>query len=159
VLAEADFHIVAVPTPIDPDKQPDLRAIRHASTIIGGRLKKGDVVVFESTVYPGATEDECRSILENCSGLMAGVDFGLGYSPERINLGDPLHRFENIKKVVSAADESTLEIVAEAYGSVLSTGVYRAPSIRSRKPRKSSRTPSATSILRSSTSYPSSSID
>jgi UDP-N-acetyl-D-galactosamine dehydrogenase len=129
-LAGADFHIVAVPTPIDADRQPDLAAIRAASSMIGANLKKDDIVVFESTVYPGATEEDCRPILERCSGLSAGDDFGLGYSPERINPGDPTHRFETIRKVVSAGDEATLDIVAQVYGSVVSTGVYRAPSIK-----------------------------
>jgi UDP-N-acetyl-D-glucosamine/UDP-N-acetyl-D-galactosamine dehydrogenase len=129
-LAAADFHIVAVPTPIDADRQPDLAAIRAASSMIGASLKKDDIVVFESTVYPGATEEDCRPILERCSGLKAGIDFGLGYSPERINPGDPTHRFETIRKVVSAGDEATLDIVAQVYGSVVSTGVYRAPSIK-----------------------------
>ncbi len=119
-----------MPTPIDADRQPDLAAIRAASSMIGTNLKKDDIVVFESTVYPGATEEDCRPILERCSSLKAGIDFGLGYSPERINPGDPTHRFETIRKVVSAGDEATLDIVAQVYGSVVSTGVYRAPSIK-----------------------------
>jgi len=129
-LARADFHIVAVPTPIDADKQPDLGAIRAASSMLGAHLKKNDIVVFESTVYPGATEEDCLPILERCSGLSAGVDFGLGYSPERINPGDPVHRFETIRKVVSAGDEATLDIVADVYTSVVSAGVHRAPTIK-----------------------------
>jgi UDP-N-acetyl-D-galactosamine dehydrogenase len=98
--------------------------------MIGANLKGNDIVVFESTVYPGATEDDCLPILERCSGLKAGIEFGLAYSPERINPGDVLHRFENIKKVVSAGDEVTLNIVAQVYGSVVSAGVYRAPTIK-----------------------------
>ena len=129
-LAKADFHIVAVPTPIDSSKKPDLTPLLSASKVVGQILKKGDIVVFESTVYPGATEDECASILEKESGLKSGEDFFLGYSPERINPGDKQHTFTTIKKVVSAQDEQTLKVVAEVYSSVVDAGVYEASSIK-----------------------------
>jgi UDP-N-acetyl-D-galactosamine dehydrogenase len=102
----------------------------EASRMVGAALKKGDIVVFESTVYPGAVEEECVPILEQCSGLKAGSDFTVGYSPERINPGDKLHRFETIMKVVSAQDAKTLDIVADVYGSVVTAGIHRAPSIK-----------------------------
>jgi len=129
-LACADFHIVAVPTPIDASKQPDLRPLIQASETVGRELKPGDIVVYESTVYPGATEEECIPILERASGLKAGSDFTVGYSPERINPGDSEHKFSTITKVVSGQDEATLETVAQVYGSVVSAGVHRASSIR-----------------------------
>jgi UDP-N-acetyl-D-glucosamine/UDP-N-acetyl-D-galactosamine dehydrogenase len=127
---DCDFFIVTVPTPIDEARRPDLGAILNASRAVGGALKKGDIVVYESTVYPGAVEDECVPILERSSGLKAGADFGVGYSPERINPGDKKHRFETITKVVSAQNAETLDIVARVYGSVVTAGVHRAPSIR-----------------------------
>jgi UDP-N-acetyl-D-galactosamine dehydrogenase len=129
-LMKADFFIVAVPTPIDEARNPDLRAMIAASRSVGSVLKRGDIVVYESTVYPGAVEDDCIPNLEQTSNLEAGVDFTVGYSPERINPGDKRHRFETITKVVSAQDARTLEIVADVYGSVVSAGVHRAPSIR-----------------------------
>jgi UDP-N-acetyl-D-galactosamine dehydrogenase len=129
-MTKADFFIVAVPTPIDEARNPDLRAMIAASRSVGSVLKRGDIVVYESTVYPGAVEDDCIPNLEQTSGLEAGVDFTVGYSPERINPGDKRHRFETITKVVSAQDARTLEIVADVYGSVVSAGVHRAPSIR-----------------------------
>jgi len=129
-LRTADFHIVAVPTPIDDAKQPDLGPLRAASRAVGSQLKKGDIVVFESTVYPGATEEECVPELERASGLTCGVDFRVGYSPERINPGDREHRFRDITKVVSAQDDATLQIVAGVYESVVTAGVHRAPSIK-----------------------------
>lgn len=129
-LKKADFHIVAVPTPIDDAKQPDLEPILSASEKVGEALKKGDIVVFESTVYPGVTEEECVPVLERVSGLRCGVDFKVGYSPERINPGDQIHTFENIVKVVSGQDEETLEIIAQTYARVVKAGVHRAPSIR-----------------------------
>ncbi len=129
-LAAADFYIVTVPTPIDGARRPDLAAMLAASTTVGGVLKKGDIVVYESTVYPGAVEEDCMPVLENTSGLAAGRDFHVGYSPERINPGDKKHRFETIKKVVSAQDASTLDIVAGVYGSVVEAGIHRAPSIK-----------------------------
>ena len=129
-MARADFFIVTVPTPIDEARNPDLRAMIAASRSVGAVIKKGDIVVFESTVYPGAVEDDCIPVLEQNSHLKAGVDFTVGYSPERINPGDKEHRFETITKVVSAQDARTLEIVADVYGSVVRAGVHRAPSIR-----------------------------
>jgi UDP-N-acetyl-D-galactosamine dehydrogenase len=129
-LAAADFFIVTVPTPIDAARRPDLSRVRSASGIVGRALKPGDIVVYESTLYPGATEEECRPILEAASGLRAGADFGLGFSPERINPGDPAHRFQTISKVVAALDPATLDIIAETYGAVVEAGIHRAPSIR-----------------------------
>lgn len=129
-LAAADFFIVTVPTPIDGANKPDLRALLSASRSVGGALKTGDIVVYESTVYPGATEEECVPVLERASGLKAGVDFHVGYSPERINPGDKEHRFETIQKVVSAQDAESLGIVAEVYGAVVRAGIYQAPSIK-----------------------------
>jgi len=129
-LKKADFFIVTVPTPIDDALVPDLGAVHAASRTVGKALKKGDIVVYESTVYPGCTEDECGPILEKASGLKAGVDFTLGFSPERINPGDHLHRFETIVKVVSGSDARTLDIVAETYGAVVTAGIHRAPSIK-----------------------------
>ncbi len=129
-LASADFFIVTVPTPIDDARKPDLGAMLAASRTVGGVLKTGDIVVYESTVYPGAVEEECAPILESVSGLRAGIDFSIGYSPERINPGDKQHRFETIMKVVSAQDAATLDIVADVYGSVVTAGIHRAPSIR-----------------------------
>jgi UDP-N-acetyl-D-glucosamine/UDP-N-acetyl-D-galactosamine dehydrogenase len=129
-LSKADFHIIAVPTPIDSSKKPDLKPLLSASKSVGKILKKGDIVVYESTVYPGATEDECASVLQDESGLICGKDFFLGYSPERINPGDKKHTFKTIKKVVSAQDENTLDIVAEVYSSVVDAGVFKASSIK-----------------------------
>jgi len=129
-LKRADFYIVTVPTPIDEARRPDLRAMIGASRSVGSALKKGDIIVYESTVYPGAVEEDCVPILAETSGLRPGVDFTVGYSPERINPGDKQHRFETITKVVSAQDERTLEIVAAVYGSVVTAGVHRAPSIK-----------------------------
>ncbi len=129
-LALADFHIVAVPTPVDEAHQPDLSLMYRASETIGKALKKGDIVVYESTVYPGVTEDECVPVLERASGLVCGPDFTVGYSPERINPGDKEHTFTKIKKVVSGQDAETLEIVAAVYESVVTAGVHRASSIK-----------------------------
>jgi UDP-N-acetyl-D-galactosamine dehydrogenase len=129
-IAVADFIIVTVPTPIDKARRPDLGALIGASQTVGRTLKKGDIVVYESTVYPGATEEDCVPVLERASGLTAGRDFTVGYSPERINPGDQAHRFENIVKVVSGQDARTLDIVAAVYGSVVKAGVHRAPSIK-----------------------------
>jgi len=119
-----------VPTPIDGARRPDLRAILSASEIVGKVLKRGDIVVYESTVYPGAIEEECLPVLEKKSRLAGGRDFTVGYSPERINPGDAAHRFESITKVVSAQDARTLDTVADVYGSVVKAGIYRAPSIK-----------------------------
>ncbi|HYW92535.1 MAG TPA: nucleotide sugar dehydrogenase [Gammaproteobacteria bacterium] len=129
-LASASFFIVAVPTPIDGDRRPDLGALRAASETVGRCLKRGAVVVYESTVYPGVTEEVCGPILEEASGLRRGVDFTLGYSPERINPGDREHSFSRIVKVVSGEDEETLRRVSRMYSSVVEAGVHEAPSIR-----------------------------
>jgi UDP-N-acetyl-D-galactosamine dehydrogenase len=129
-LNQADFHIVAVPTPVDSAKRPDLGFMLRASEVVGGQLKRGDLVVYESTVYPGATEEECLPVLERVSGLRAGKDFFVGYSPERINPGDPEHRLDRVVKVVSAQDPKTLDTVAQVYQEIVSAGVHRAPSIR-----------------------------
>ena len=129
-LRSADFHIIAVPTPVDADKQPDLESLRSATEIVGGILKRGDIVVFESTVYPGLTEEFCLPILSARSGLSHGIDFHVGYSPERINPGDGEHSLGAVVKVVAACDAPTLEIVATVYASIVPAGVYRAPSIR-----------------------------
>jgi UDP-N-acetyl-D-glucosamine/UDP-N-acetyl-D-galactosamine dehydrogenase len=129
-LAESDFYIVTVPTPIDDAHRPDLTALFGASDTVGRFLKRGDIVVYESTVYPGAIEEDCAPRLESASGLQCGKDFTLGYSPERINPGDKNHRFETITKVVSGQDAKTLQIVADVYGSVVTAGVHRAPSIK-----------------------------
>src|SRR5450631_2215814 len=126
----SDFFIVTVPTPIDSARRPDLGAVFEASRLVGDALKKGDIVVYESTVYPGAVEEECVPILEHMSGLKAGSDFNVGYSPERINPGDKQHRFESIVKVVSAQNPETLDVMAEVYGSVVTAGIHRAPSIK-----------------------------
>jgi UDP-N-acetyl-D-galactosamine dehydrogenase len=127
---DSDFFIITVPTPIDEGRRPDLGAVLTATRAVGAALKKGDIVVYESTVYPGAVEEECVPILERASGLKASADFGIGYSPERINPGDKKHRFETITKVVSAQDPDTLDIVARVYGAVVTAGIHRAPSIR-----------------------------
>jgi UDP-N-acetyl-D-galactosamine dehydrogenase len=129
-LKEAKFHIVAVPTPINIDKTPDLSPVIGASEVVGRNLVKGSYVVYESTVYPGVTEDVCIPILEKLSGLKCGVDFKVGYSPERINPGDKVHRLENIKKIVSAMDEESLDIVAKVYELVVQVGVFRASTIK-----------------------------
>lgn len=129
-LKEADFYIVAVPTPINQNKQPDLGYLLGASEIVGRALDKGDIVVFESTVYPGATEEECIPVLEKFSQLQAGAEFKVGYSPERINPGDKTHRFTKIRKVVSAQDEDSLKIISAAYSSVVEPGVYEAKNIK-----------------------------
>ena len=129
-LSAADFFIVTVPTPIDQARRPDLTALLRASTTVGKALKKGDIVVFESTVYPGATEEDCVPVLEQVSGLLAGRDFTVGYSPERINPGDKAHRFETITKIVAGQDARTLDIIAAVYGSVVTAGLHRAPSIK-----------------------------
>jgi len=129
-LKLADFIIVAVPTPINEALQPDLTALRKSSELIGANLSPGAIVVFESTVYPGATEEVCQPILEQASGMKCGVDFKLGYSPERINPGDKEHTLEKIIKVVSAQDEVSLEIIANTYALVVKAGIHRASSIK-----------------------------
>lgn len=129
-LKKADFHIVAVPTPIDNSNQPDLLPLRMASQTVGGVLKSGDIVVYESTVYPGVTEEECIPILECYSGLECGVDFHVGYSPERINPGDKEHTFSKITKIVAAQNPETLKIISSVYSSVVEAGVFEASSIK-----------------------------
>jgi UDP-N-acetyl-D-galactosamine dehydrogenase len=129
-LAGATFFVVAVPTPIDASHSPDLTAVLRASATVGAALRTGSVVVYESTVYPGVTEDICGPALAEASGLVRGVDFKLGYSPERINPGDREHSFEKIVKVVSGEDDETLKRVARVYEAVVEAGVYEAPSIR-----------------------------
>jgi UDP-N-acetyl-D-galactosamine dehydrogenase len=129
-LREADFVIVTVPTPVDNANRPDLTPLLKASATVGRNLKKGAIVVYESTVYPGTTEDECVPVLERESGLTCGVDFKVGYSPERINPGDHEHTFTKITKVVSGMDAETLDIVAAMYSSVVTAGVYKASSIK-----------------------------
>ena len=129
-LREAKFHIVAVPTPVNADHTPDLTPVEGASRILGRNLTPGSIVVFESTVYPGVTEDVCVPILEAESGLKCGTDFKIGYSPERINPGDKVHRLETIKKIVSGMDAETLDEVAKVYELVVEAGVHRAESIK-----------------------------
>ncbi len=126
----ADSPLVTGPTPIGVANRPDLTPLRAATRTVGRHLKKGDIVVYESTVYPGATEEECVPLLEKESGLTFGRDFSVGYSPERINPGDKQHRFETITKVVSGSDAATLDAVAAVYGSVVTAGIHRAPSIK-----------------------------
>lgn len=129
-IRAADFHIVAVPTPIDHAKRPDLTPVLRASETLGAQLKAGDIVVYESTVYPGATEEDCVPVLERVSGLTCGRDFFVGYSPERINPGDKEHTFTKITKVVSGQNAEILDIVANVYASVVTAGVHRAATIK-----------------------------
>ena len=129
-LRKASFFIVAVPTPIDDYKQPDLGPLISASITVGKVLKKGDYVVYESTVYPGCTEEDCVPVLERESGLRFGVDFKVGYSPERINPGDKVHTLTNTVKIVSGCDDDALEVIAQVYGQIITAGVHRAPSIK-----------------------------
>lgn len=129
-LSQANFFIVTVPTPIDSARRPDLSALLQASETVGRALKQGDFVVYESTVYPGATEEECAPVLERTSGLKAGLGFHLGYSPERINPGDKEHRLETICKVVAGQNEDAAKRIAEIYATVVTAGVHVAPSIR-----------------------------
>jgi UDP-N-acetyl-D-glucosamine/UDP-N-acetyl-D-galactosamine dehydrogenase len=129
-LRQAKFHIVAVPTPIDRHNLPDLTPLLKATHTVGKALKKGDYVVYESTVYPGATEEDCIPILEQESGLKFGQDFKVGYSPERINPGDREHTLQTIVKVVSGSDEESLDIIAKTYELVVTAGVHRASSIK-----------------------------
>ena len=129
-LKEAKFHIVAVPTPVNTDHTPDLSPVIGASEIIGRNLTEGSIVVYESTVYPGVTEDVCIPILERESGLKCGEDFKIGYSPERINPGDKVHRLETITKIVSGMDEESLDCIAKVYELVVEDGVHRAESIK-----------------------------
>ena len=130
LLKKCGFIIIAVPTPIDAAKRPDLTAVVNASATVGRNLSKGAIIVYESTVYPGVTEEICLPVLERESGLKGGVDFKVGYSPERINPGDREHTFTKIKKVVSGQDSESLEVIAEVYNSVVEAGVHKASSIR-----------------------------
>lgn len=130
LLQGAKFHIIAVPTPINPDKTPDLKAVISASQTVGRNLTPGSIVVYESTVYPGVTEEVCLPVLEKASGMRAGVDFQVGYSPERINPGDKVHTLTNITKIVSAMDARSLDVIAKVYEMVIEAGVFRAGSIR-----------------------------
>src|SRR3990167_4054681 len=129
-LKASDFIIVAVPTPINEALQPDFTALQKSSELIGSNMAPGTIIVYESTVYPGATEEVCLPILEKMSGMKAGIDFKIGYSPERINPGDKEHTLEKIIKVVSAQDAESLEIVAKTYGAVVKAGIHRASSIK-----------------------------
>lgn len=129
-LKKAHFHVVAVPTPVDEHNVPDLKPVLKASESVGKALKKGDYVVYESTVYPGCTEEDCQPILENLSGLQLGSGFKMGYSPERINPGDKEHTIEKILKIVSGSDAEALEEVAKVYGAVIHAGIYKASCIK-----------------------------
>lgn len=129
-LSEADFIIVAVPTPITENKQPDLTPLLKASETVGKHMSKDTIIVFESTVYPGATEEDCVPVLEKYSGLTSGKDFFVGYSPERINPGDKVNTFKTITKVVSGQTDEVLDIIADVYGSVVEAGVFKAKSIK-----------------------------
>jgi len=129
-IREAKFHVIAVPTPINSDKTPNLHPVESASEIVGRNLTKGSIVVYESTVYPGVTEDICIPILEKSSGLKCGADFKVGYSPERINPGDKVHRLENIVKIVSAIDDESLEEIAKVYELIIEVGVHRTSTIK-----------------------------
>lgn len=130
VLKQASFFIVAVPTPVYANNVPDLTAVKKASETVGKVLKKGDYVVFESTVYPGCTEDDCLPVIEAISGLKMGIDFKLGYSPERINPGDKQHTLHNVIKVVAGCDEESLQVIADVYSLVVEAGVHKATSIK-----------------------------
>lgn len=129
-LKEAKFIIVAVPTPVNADTTPDLTPVESSSQIVGRNLTKGSIVVYESTVYPGVTEETCIPILEKESGLVCGIDFKIGYSPERINPGDKVHRLTTIKKIVSGMDEESLDEIAHVYEIVVAAGVHRAETIK-----------------------------
>ena len=152
-LREADFHIVAVPTPIDDNNEPDLGPLKSASTMLSKVIKPGDLVVFESTVYPGCTEEICKPILESGSELLSPRDFVIGYSPERINPGDKAHNLHSVVKVVSAQTEEGLDIVESVYGSVVSAGLHRASSIRVAEAAKLSKTSSGMLTLHSSMNF------
>ncbi|MCB0747875.1 MAG: nucleotide sugar dehydrogenase [Ignavibacteriae bacterium] len=129
-LFKAQFHIVCVPTDVDENNIPNLNPLLNASETLGKSLKRGDIIVYESTVYPGCTEEECIPKVESVSGLIAGVDFFYAYSPERINPGDKNHTFKNTTKIISACDAITLNVVAEVYNSIITHGLYKAPSIK-----------------------------
>jgi UDP-N-acetyl-D-galactosamine dehydrogenase len=129
-LGKASFHIIAVPTPINASREPDLEMVFSATRAVAENLKNDDIIVYESTVYPGLTEEECVPILEQVSGLKCGRDFFVGYSPERINPGDQQHTLENTVKIVSAQDEETLDLIAETYGAIVKAGTHRVQSIK-----------------------------
>lgn len=129
-LREASVYIVAVPTPVDEHKRPDLRPLLEATRLVGGALRPGDLVIYESTVYPGCTEEDCIPVLEETSGLQLNADLFLGYSPERINPGDRTRRLGEVVKIVSAANPETLERVEQLYATIVPAGIHRAPSIR-----------------------------
>ncbi|MCB0320247.1 MAG: nucleotide sugar dehydrogenase, partial [Bdellovibrionales bacterium] len=129
-IVGSDLFVIAVPTPVDENNTPDLSPLRSASTTVGKAIRKGGIAVFESTVYPGVTEDYCGPIIAETSGLECGKDFFLGYSPERINPGDKEHTIDKIVKVVSAQDEQSLQRVADAYGAIITAGIHKAPSIK-----------------------------
>lgn len=129
-LSTCDRIIVAVPTPVEENKEPDLKPIIGASEVVGKHMKKGAIVIYESTVYPGLTEEICLPILEEKSGMKCGQDFKIAYSPERVNPGDKIHKVENITKIVSGMDQETLDKVAQLYESILENGVYKASSIK-----------------------------
>ena len=133
-LSVADFHIVAVPTPIDSAKKPDLSFLINATETVGRILKPKDIVVYESTVFPGCTEEECIPILEKLSGMSCNSDFGVGYSPERINPGDKDHNFTNINKIVSGSSNEVANIIGEVYKNVVTAGIYMASSIKGSSP-------------------------
>lgn len=128
-LREASIYIITVPTPIDDTNRPDLSMLFSATTLVGKYLKKGDIVVYESTVYPGLTEEECVPLLENTSGLTYKKDFGVGYSPERINPGDKVHRLEMVQKIVAGSDPEVLHIIAELYGDIIQAGIFQCSNI------------------------------
>ncbi|MER3402922.1 MAG: nucleotide sugar dehydrogenase [Armatimonadota bacterium] len=136
MLSETDVIIVTVPTPVDKAKRPDLRPLLNASRTVGTHMKHGAIVVYESTVYPGCTEEDCVPVLEAASGMKCGVDFKVGYSPERINPGDPEHTLETVVKVVAGQDEPTTELLASLYGLVVKAGVHKAPNIRTAEAAK-----------------------
>lgn len=129
-LTDSNFFIVTVPTPVDSNNRPCLKALISASQIVGKNLKQGDIVVYESTVYPGCTEDDCAPILEKYSGLKSGVDFKIGYSPERINPSDHVHTIDKVIKIVSAQDQESLDVVSDVYGKVVKAGLHKAKSIK-----------------------------
>ena len=135
-LRKARFHIIAVPTPINLDKTPDLSPVEQASALVGRNLSPGSIVVYESTVYPGVTEEICIPILERESGLRCGTDFTIGYSPERINPGDKIHRLQTIQKIVSGMDATTLEEIAQVYSLVIQAGVHRVSNIKTAEAAK-----------------------
>lgn len=135
-LKDASIYIITVPTPINDTNRPDLSMIFSATEVVGKYLKKGDIVIYESTVYPGLTEEECVPILEKNSGLKYKTDFGVGYSPERINPGDKLHRLEKIQKIVSGSDTDVLDIIAELYNDIIEAGIFKCSNIRTAEAAK-----------------------